>query len=216
MTEADLASVGRTLAANDPRPGAGTGEGEVEDRNVELLIADPRTPGPTPQDCDPEDSQDQTAPPATTTSPGTTASPTGSRAGPATTAIKAGSGDDCAGGGRGSDGSNGEEDDDRVRGGRGADRVKGGAGSDSVKGGRGSDIVVGGGDLDDLGGGIGDDRIRAADGVAEQIRCGPGTDSAIADPRGHPQGLRARHPPPLARQLSWIAVLDSRAGQLRG
>ncbi len=37
-----LASIGRTLAYNDPQFGAGTGEGAAEDRNVELLLPDPR------------------------------------------------------------------------------------------------------------------------------------------------------------------------------
>ena len=179
MTEADLASVGRTLSANDPQAGTGTGEGAIEDRNVELLIADPRTPGPTPQDCDPEDTISGT--PGDDDIPGNDGESDRIKGRAGNDRVKAGSGDDCAGGGRGRDKVDGEEDDDRVRGGRGADRVKGGAGSDSVKGGRGSDIVVGGGDLDDLGGGNGDDRIRAADGFAEQVRCGPGTDRVIAD-----------------------------------
>lgn len=39
---ATLASVGRTLAFNDPQAGSGTGEGAAEDRNVELLLPDPR------------------------------------------------------------------------------------------------------------------------------------------------------------------------------
>ena len=39
---AALASIGRTLSFNDPQAGAGTGEGTRADRNVELLIADPR------------------------------------------------------------------------------------------------------------------------------------------------------------------------------
>lgn len=37
-----LASIGRTLAYNDPQLGAGTGTGAPEDRNVELLVRDPR------------------------------------------------------------------------------------------------------------------------------------------------------------------------------
>ena len=39
---ATLASVGRTLAFNDPQAGEGFGEGAAEDRNVELLLPDPR------------------------------------------------------------------------------------------------------------------------------------------------------------------------------
>jgi metallophosphoesterase (TIGR03767 family) len=188
MNEADLASVGRTLAANDPQAGAGTGEGEANDRNVELLIADPRTPGPGPNTCASGNRAQRAAKADTNGTPdndvinGNDGESDRIKGRAGNDRIKAGSGDDCAGGGRGKDRVNGEEDDDRIRGGRGADRVKGGDGSDSVKGGHGDDIVIGGGDLDDLGGGDGDDRIRAADGVAEQIRCGPGSDSAIADP----------------------------------
>jgi metallophosphoesterase (TIGR03767 family) len=37
-----LASIGRTLSYNDPQLGLGFGDGEPEDRNVELLIEDPR------------------------------------------------------------------------------------------------------------------------------------------------------------------------------
>jgi hypothetical protein len=42
LTGADLGSVSRTLSYNDPQAGAGTGEGEPRDRNVELLLKDPR------------------------------------------------------------------------------------------------------------------------------------------------------------------------------
>jgi hypothetical protein len=47
LTPADLASVGRTLSYNDPQVGAtkctpASGEGLADDRNVELLIRDPR------------------------------------------------------------------------------------------------------------------------------------------------------------------------------
>ena len=37
-----LASISRALAANDPQLGDGTGEGRPRDRNVELLVRDPR------------------------------------------------------------------------------------------------------------------------------------------------------------------------------
>ena len=42
LPAAHLASIGRTLAYNDPQAGAGTGEGATSDRNVELLLPDPR------------------------------------------------------------------------------------------------------------------------------------------------------------------------------
>jgi metallophosphoesterase (TIGR03767 family) len=43
LGEEDLASIGRTLSANDTQAGAPNGEGEANDRNVELLVDDPRT-----------------------------------------------------------------------------------------------------------------------------------------------------------------------------
>jgi len=48
FTESDLGSISRTLAFNDPQAGFGSGEGEAEDRNVELLVEDPRR---DPPDC---------------------------------------------------------------------------------------------------------------------------------------------------------------------
>jgi metallophosphoesterase (TIGR03767 family) len=40
----DLASVGRTMSFNDFQAGAPQGEGQADDRNVELLLDDPRVP----------------------------------------------------------------------------------------------------------------------------------------------------------------------------
>jgi hypothetical protein len=42
---AQLASIGRELAYNDPQAGDGTGEGALNDQNVELLVRDPRLRG---------------------------------------------------------------------------------------------------------------------------------------------------------------------------
>jgi metallophosphoesterase (TIGR03767 family) len=53
LTEADLGSISRTLAYNDPQAGFGTGEGEPSDRNVELLLEDPRD---QPSNCTKRDS----------------------------------------------------------------------------------------------------------------------------------------------------------------
>jgi hypothetical protein len=39
-----LASINRTFAYNDPQKGGGTGEGTAQDKNVELLLPNPRTP----------------------------------------------------------------------------------------------------------------------------------------------------------------------------
>ena len=49
MSLSDLASIGRTLSYNDPQVGAtkctpACGEGIADDRNVKLLIRDPRLP----------------------------------------------------------------------------------------------------------------------------------------------------------------------------
>jgi hypothetical protein len=38
----DLASAARTMSFNDLQTGAPDGEGQADDRNVELLIDDPR------------------------------------------------------------------------------------------------------------------------------------------------------------------------------
>ena len=46
LTGADLGSVSRTLSYNDPQAGAGTGTGRRADRNVELLLKDPRRDPP--------------------------------------------------------------------------------------------------------------------------------------------------------------------------
>jgi uncharacterized repeat protein (TIGR01451 family) len=40
--KAQLASIGRVLAYNDPQAGVGTGQGTAADQNVELLVKDPR------------------------------------------------------------------------------------------------------------------------------------------------------------------------------
>ena len=48
LTGADIGSISRTLSYNDPQAGAGTGEGKRRDRNVELLLEDPRK---NPPDC---------------------------------------------------------------------------------------------------------------------------------------------------------------------
>jgi hypothetical protein len=45
---AQLASIGREVAYNDPQAGDGTGEGNANDQNVELLLRDPRRGYPRP------------------------------------------------------------------------------------------------------------------------------------------------------------------------
>ena len=81
--------------------------------------------------------------------------------------------------------------DDLIDGANGNDALDGGAGNDTIYGGGNDDVIVGGPGLDSLSGEgsasgmfisvAGNDRIDAADGVREQLNCGPGADTAIVD-----------------------------------
>ena len=63
LTGADLGSISRTLSYNDPQAGAGTGEGRPQDRNVELLLEDPRRdPPPCRKAEDDKPPEDDTGP----------------------------------------------------------------------------------------------------------------------------------------------------------
>jgi hypothetical protein len=73
----------------------------------------------------------------------------------------------------------------RLHGGPGADTLNGGGGNDLLRGGLGPDqlfgfygrdILYGGPGRDLMGGGLGNDRLRARDGLAEQVDCGRGWD----------------------------------------
>jgi Ca2+-binding RTX toxin-like protein len=122
----DLASVGRTLAYNDTQTGARAcdpdpcGEGEPNDRNVELLIADPRRnpdevgvlPGPCANPVVGTHKRDKL---------------TGTEAGEAIRGLG------------GADRLHGKAGDDCLRGGRGSDRLGGGQGVDTLSGGPGRD-----------------------------------------------------------------------------
>ncbi len=81
---------------------------------------------------------------------------------------------------------------DDAYGGPGKDRVFGGAGDDVVAGGPGKDVLDGGPGRDyfnstaeglpiDGAGAAGNDTIRARDGQADVINCGPGYDIAFVD-----------------------------------
>ena len=92
----------------------------------------------------------------------------------------------------------GRSGDDQLDAGAGDDKVYGSDGNDKIAGADGNDLVEGGADDDDIDGGAGtdsfagdtlkysydvagNDTIRAADGVAEPVSCGPGTDTAFVD-----------------------------------
>jgi metallophosphoesterase (TIGR03767 family) len=126
FTAEDLASVGRTLAYNDTQTGARAcdpdpcGEGQANDRNVELLIADPRS--------DPED---------VGVKPGPCANPiVGTRKRDKLKGTEAG---EAISGRGGSDRLHGKAGDDCLAGGRGNDRLGGGQGADTLTGGPGRD-----------------------------------------------------------------------------
>jgi Ca2+-binding RTX toxin-like protein len=86
---------------------------------------------------------------------------------------------------------------DRLVGTKGADELDGLGGADLLIGGRGNDVLIGGRGRDLLRGGPGrdgynmrdgeelpapgGDRIEARDGVADEINCGGGDDTAIVD-----------------------------------
>lgn len=82
--------------------------------------------------------------------------------------------------------------DDLIDGANGNDVLDGGAGNDTIYGGGNDDTIIGGPGLDSMNGEgstsglftsvFGNDRIDARDGVAEQLNCGPGADTAIVDP----------------------------------
>jgi Ca2+-binding RTX toxin-like protein len=95
-------------------------------------------------------------------------------------------GDDRLYGGSGDDALSGFEGDDLLEGGLGNDSLWGGDDDSCIwcwdPDGSGADTLVGGLGLDLLVGAMGPDQIDAADGLPDEIGCGPGTDSLVADP----------------------------------
>jgi Ca2+-binding RTX toxin-like protein len=131
LDELSLASIGRTIGYNDPQYGGEacnpTCEGDPDDRNVELLVDDPRE-GEEPAEC--ETAIDGT--PDADNMKGTGAS-------------------ERIRGRRGADRLNGKGGDDCVNGGRGRDRIRGGRGEDLIRGGGANDrINVRDGDADEV------------------------------------------------------------------
>jgi metallophosphoesterase (TIGR03767 family) len=144
---ADLASVGRTLAYNDTQTGARAcapipcGEGEAKDRNVELLVADPRGS-------------------ATGAGQGRCSNPIAGTA--KRDRLKGTAGGDRIRGRGGNDRINGRGGEDCAQGGRGNDRLTGGNDRDTLKGGGGADrISARDGERDQIRCGAGRDRVRA-------------------------------------------------------
>ncbi len=117
-----LASAGRNMSYNDLQSGAractpACGEGTEVDRNVELIVGDPRKRGGGE---------------ACSRTIAGTADPDRLKGTDASERIR---------GKRGSDRLNGKGGDDCIGGGRGRDRIKGGSGEDTLRGGGGNDII---------------------------------------------------------------------------
>jgi hypothetical protein len=156
----DLASLGRTISFNDFQAGGTSNAyGQPSDRNVELVLDDPRdnplggggggAVNPASAFAGHSDGACVTVKRAT------------AQGGPL---VGTAGGDKLLGRG-GRDSIRGLANDDCLKGRGGADRLKGGLGADIVKGGAGSD------------------RISARDGEVDRIGCGRGRhDRVVADP----------------------------------
>jgi metallophosphoesterase (TIGR03767 family) len=160
----ELASVGRTIAYNDTQSGGRAcdggpcGEGGVADRNVELLVDDPRAGEPPPPPPPPPDGDGDGG---------------ANGVNRCSNEIKGTPEEDTLVGTRGSDLLRGRRGDDLLRGRRGRDCIRAGRGSDRVNGGKSA--------ADRIGGGGGQDRVNARDGKRDTVRCGTGRDRARVD-----------------------------------
>jgi Ca2+-binding RTX toxin-like protein len=163
--ENELASIGRTLAYNDPQNNF-SGDGAVEDRNAELLLGDPRANqgggGSGPKErCKGKQ--------ATIVGTGGKDKLEGTQGDDVIVAkggkdkVKAGKGDDVVCGDGGKDKLRGNGGKDELRGGGGRDKLGGGGGRDKLKGGSGRDRMRGGGGKDSCGGGPGRDVGRSCE-----------------------------------------------------
>jgi hypothetical protein len=70
---------------------------------------------------------------------------------------------------------------DTVAGDDGPNALRGSAGDDTLSGGGGADVIDGGTGADTISSDAGDDVILARDGEVDQIACGDGVDSVVAD-----------------------------------
>ena len=75
----------------------------------------------------------------------------------------------------------GDQGNDTADGGTGNDELRGEDGNDTLRGGDGNDKIYGGTGADTIDGGAGDDSLDTADGVADKVQCGAGTDAVVAD-----------------------------------
>jgi hypothetical protein len=90
--------------------------------------------------------------------------------------------DGVANDGEAGEGDNVERDVEEARGGVNRDDLIGDFRTNALEGGEGEDYVDGGVGKDNLRGGTDRDYIRARDGVADVVLCGPDRDFAVVDP----------------------------------
>jgi Ca2+-binding RTX toxin-like protein len=95
--------------------------------------------------------------------------------------VFAGPGPDVVHGNDGNDRLFGQEGDDQLFGDQLDDVIEGEGGNDTIDGNTGNDTIKGGSGADSLKGTAGNDTIDAADGEADSVDCGSGTDTAIVD-----------------------------------
>jgi hypothetical protein len=154
----DMASLARTISFNDYQAGGtSNAAGDPDDRNVEMLLDDPR--------------DNPLGPPSGGKAPGDKVYNGGSE-GSCVKLRKGNKKNNVLAGGRGGD---------RINGGAGNDRIRGRGGDDCLKGQGGHDALSGGPGSDGIKGGAGNDRIAARDGEVDRVNCGKGIDRAVVD-----------------------------------
>ncbi len=200
----ELASLGRTIAFNDFQAGGTSGaNGQLDDRNVELLIDDPRQGGGGGGDSDgdgvpngsdncpsvanpgQQDSDGDGIGNACDSSPGSGGGGGGGDPGsgnPYGSALSAGA---CANRKQGTNRRDrllGSVAGDSISGRRGRDKILGLGGNDCLNGQRGRDKIKGGPGVDRISAGPSSDRVQARDRTVDTIRCGLGRrDRVVAD-----------------------------------
>jgi hypothetical protein len=96
-------------------------------------------------------------------------------------------------GGAGGDGIDGGYGADVIDGGPGADSIDGEQGADTIRGGDGPDQIRGGSGHNRIDAGSGNDELSSVNGVAERVRCGPGSDEIWADRADRLSGCERVH-----------------------
>ena len=75
----------------------------------------------------------------------------------------------------------GNDSANQIEGGGGSDRIDGRGGDDGLSGGNGDDRIDGGAGVDEIDGAEGFDTLRSRDSSADEVDCGSGADTLLAD-----------------------------------